>query len=150
MLQSANHVADCNTLTSEEHLTNSGYGGSNFNDRDPKNWKTSVMKKSYASMKWFRPAWRLPLAPFSKKQLDDLLDPDLGTLNFPRGKLRASTVEVGSNIFRSEWDLRTDPRATNREKRKCGLEERASVWRGKMPETECELSGCRGTPNNDH
>ncbi|PVH85653.1 hypothetical protein DL98DRAFT_583248 [Cadophora sp. DSE1049] len=123
----------------EEHLINSGYGGGNFNDKSPKTWKTSGMKKSYASIKWYRPAWRLSMAPFSQKQLDDLLNPDVGILNFPRGKSRASTVEVDSNIFRLEWDLRTDPRSTNREKRKCGLEERASVWKGKIPNTKCDL-----------
>ncbi|KAK0100256.1 hypothetical protein ONS96_007539 [Cadophora gregata f. sp. sojae] len=132
-------LADHNPWSTEEHLNNSGYGGEGFNDKSPKTWKTAGMRKSYVSMKWYRPAWRLSMPPFSQKQLDDLLDPDVGILNFPRGKWRATTFEMNSNIFRQAWDLRTDPRSTNREKRMCGLEERASVWKGKMPGTKCEL-----------
>ncbi|KAA8649325.1 uncharacterized protein ATNIH1004_005226 [Aspergillus tanneri] len=41
-------------------------------------------------------------------------------------KSSSISLKAETNIFRSEWDLRVDPRGTAKE---CGLVERASIWR---------------------
>ncbi|KAH7363873.1 hypothetical protein BKA65DRAFT_545787 [Rhexocercosporidium sp. MPI-PUGE-AT-0058] len=123
----------------EEHLINSGYGGLRSNEKEAHSWKTAGMKKSHISMKWYRPTWRLPRDPFSRKDLEDLLSPEVGSLEYTRGRSRGSTIEIESNIFRSEWDLWTDPNTSIHEKRRCGFEERASIWKGKMPNGDCDL-----------
>ncbi|KAH9205151.1 hypothetical protein DL95DRAFT_376473 [Leptodontidium sp. 2 PMI_412] len=60
-------------------------------------------------------------------------------LEYTRGKSKESTIEIASNIFRSEWELWTDPKTAILEKKRCGFEERASVWKGKMPNSACDL-----------
>ena len=124
----------------EEHLLNSGYVGAQYDDASSKSWNTSFLNKSYVSIKWFRPAWRLPVAPFSKHDLEDLLDPEVSSLDFPGGKSNETrTIEAETNIFRSQWDLWTDSRTTTRDRRICGWEERASIWKGKAPNGKCDL-----------
>lgn len=113
----------------EEHLINSGYEGAYYNDPLASTWNTAGMKKSYVSMKWHRPVLRLPEAPFSKQDLHDLLDPDVGWLDYTRHRSNdLSIFQTETNIFRSEWELWTDPKTTTRKRRLCGWEERASVW----------------------
>lgn len=113
----------------EEHLLNSGYGKAQYDDEPSSSWVTSGMKKSHVSLKWYRPAWRLATAPFSKLDLEDLLNHEVGRLEYTLGKSgHVSVCETESNIFRSEWELWTDPRTTSRVKRLCGWEERASIW----------------------
>jgi hypothetical protein len=98
------------------------------------------MKQSYVSMKWYRPAWRLPVVPFSTQDLEDLLNPEPGRLEYTFGKSNDLKVfETESNIFRSEWDLWTDLRTTTRMERLCGWEERASIWRGRFPDRNYDL-----------
>jgi hypothetical protein len=124
----------------EEHLINSGYGGARYNYASPTSWKKSGMKKSYVSMKWYHPAWRLPVAPFSRQDLENLLNPKCGRLEKSRRQSNELiTLETETNIFRSEWDLWTDLRTTTREKRLCGWKKRASIWRGKVPNSNCNL-----------
>lgn len=70
------HLGSCLNITPEffeEHLVNSGYAGAEYHDPPARSWMTSDMQKSYTSMKWFRPVWRLPTDPYSKQDLDDLL-----------------------------------------------------------------------------
>ncbi|KAL2064923.1 hypothetical protein VTL71DRAFT_4063 [Oculimacula yallundae] len=124
----------------EEHLVNSGYGGTLQKETVPHSWRSSSMKKSYISIKWYRPVWRLPRHPFSKQDLEDLLDPGIGNLQFSHDRSRDLRIQLESNIFRPEWDLWTDLRTTSRQKRLCGWEERASIWKGKIPgNNDCDL-----------
>ncbi|KFG85934.1 hypothetical protein MANI_114355 [Metarhizium anisopliae] len=70
------HLGSCLNITPkffEEHLVNSGYTGAEYHDPPARSWMTSDMQKSYISMKWFRPVWRLSTPPYSKQDLDDLL-----------------------------------------------------------------------------
>lgn len=62
----------------EEHLLNSGYEGANYNDLPASTWTAAGMNKSHVSVKWHRPVLRLPEPPFSKQDLRDLLDPEVG------------------------------------------------------------------------
>ncbi|KAH8805285.1 hypothetical protein F5884DRAFT_859896 [Xylogone sp. PMI_703] len=126
----------------EEHLLNSGYGRAQYDDASANSWMTSGMKKSYTSLKWYRPAWRMPMPPFSKQDLEDLLDVDigLGRLEYTSGKSgHVRVYETKVNIFRSEWELWTDPRTTPRMRRLCGWEERASVWSKTYPERNYKI-----------
>ncbi|KAG4429143.1 hypothetical protein IFR05_015372 [Cadophora sp. M221] len=127
------------TRPAQEHLINSGYGGLRPDEKEAYAWKTAGIKKSHISMKWYRPTWRLPKDPFSRQDLEDLLNPEVGSLEYTRGKSKGSTIELASNIFRIEWELWTNPDTTIREKRRCGFEERASIWKGKMPNSDCDL-----------
>ncbi|KAJ5736580.1 Mg2+ transporter protein CorA-like/Zinc transport protein ZntB [Penicillium malachiteum] len=112
----------------EEHLLNSGYSGSHFNQSSSKTWSTASLQKSYVCMKWFRPVWQTPTY-FSNRDLHDLLKDK--TEHFThRGAL---TTRAETNIFRSEWDLWTDPEKTTRVRRECGWEEKVSIWSGSAP-----------------
>lgn len=135
------HLGSCLNITPEffeEHLVNSGYTGAEYHDPPARSWMTSDMQKSYISMKWFRPVWRLSTPPYSKQDLDDLLSNK--RLEYATAKSDERRVfETKTNIFRSEWDLWTDPRTTSLSKRLCGWEERVSVWSRKVPSSNCRL-----------
>lgn len=124
----------------EEHLINSGYEGMHYNDRPAHTWSTYGMKKSYISMKWHRPVFRLPIVPFSQNDLRELLDPAIKRLEYTSNASRHMSIyQTETNIFRSEWGLWTDPRVTPRMKRVCGWEERASIWSRKLPDSDCQI-----------
>ncbi|KAE9368888.1 hypothetical protein N431DRAFT_561211 [Stipitochalara longipes BDJ] len=126
----------------EEHLINSGYGSASYTDASARSWKTSSMKKSHVSIKWYRPAWRLPIAPYSKSDLKKLLTRG-GLLNDARNisksEVEATVCQIQPNIFRSEWDLWMDPKTTTHMKRLCGWEESASLWIGMLPNSTCRV-----------
>jgi hypothetical protein len=134
----------------ESHLSNSGYNNGQYNDPSPQLWRTAGMKASYVSLKWYRPAWRLPVVPFSTQDLEDLLNPEPGRLEYTLGKSNDLRIfETEANIFRSEWDLWTDLKTTTRMKRLCGWEERASIWRGNVPNSlnsNCEIGKLSTAP----
>jgi hypothetical protein len=111
----------------EEHLLNSGYGGAKYDDLPARSWKTAGMNKSYVSIQWFRPVYRRPPL-FSNRDRQDLLDVDGDGLEYISGS-SSITLKAETNIFRSEWDLRVDPRGTTKEMSQFGLVERASIWR---------------------
>ncbi|RHZ46559.1 uncharacterized protein CDV56_100591 [Aspergillus thermomutatus] len=111
----------------EEHLLNSGYGGAQYDDPPARSWKTAGLDKSYVSIQWFRPMYRRPPL-FSNRDREDLLDLDGDGLEYISGSSSIS-LKAETNIFRSEWDLRVDPRGTANETREFGLVERASIWR---------------------
>ncbi|RLL97495.1 hypothetical protein CFD26_104736 [Aspergillus turcosus] len=111
----------------EEHLLNSGYGGAQYDDPPARSWKTAGMNKSYVSIQWFRPVYRRPPL-FSNRDREDLLDVDGDGLEYISGSSSIS-LKAETNIFRSEWDLRVDPRGTTKEMSQFGLVERASIWR---------------------
>jgi hypothetical protein len=124
----------------EEHLINSGYGGPDYNDQPAHTWTTSGMKKSFISMRWHRPVIRLPVVPFSENDLKELLDPDIGRVEYSSETSRHLNVyETETNILRSEWALWTDPATTTRMKRVCGWEERVSVWSQKLVGRDCQI-----------
>lgn len=117
----------------EEHLINSGYNGANYDDKPAHTWPTAKMKKSHASIKWYRPVQRLDVAPYSNRGLDVLLDPKQGRLKRTADSDKDLHVyQAQSNIFRSEWEMWTDPKITTREKRISGWEERATIWSQKL------------------
>jgi hypothetical protein len=118
----------------EEHLLNSGYAGAEYDEPPARTWKTGLLQKSYVSLRWIRPVYRLPTY-FSTRDLEDLLDDS--TEHFTRHG--SVTTRVYTNIFRLEWSLWTDPTKTVRMKRECGLEERISIWKGKLTGRDCEI-----------
>ncbi|KAF7122252.1 hypothetical protein CNMCM5793_000209 [Aspergillus hiratsukae] len=111
----------------EEHLLNSGYGGAQYDDPPARSWKTAGLNKSYVSIQWFRPVYRRPPL-FSNRDREDLLDLEGDGLEYISGSASIS-LRAETNIFRSEWDLRVDPRGTAKEMSEFGLVERASIWR---------------------
>lgn len=142
----------------EEHLLNSGYAGAEYDMSPARTWATASFKKSYVSMKWIRPVYRMPMYT-SNRSMKDLVSastskqqgrggekekpPGEGIENFTRRGF--VTTRVFTNIFRSEWALWTDPDKTGSMPRECGLEERVSVWKGKLPNGNCEI--CKYIPN---
>ncbi|KFY53110.1 hypothetical protein V496_07894 [Pseudogymnoascus sp. VKM F-4515 (FW-2607)] len=120
----------------EEHLINSGYNGAKYNDKPAHTWATAKMKKSHASIKWYRPVRRCDVAPYSKQELEVLLDPAQGRLNRDKG---VAVYQTKSNIFRSEWEMWTDPKITTRDERVSGWEERATVWIQKLDFRDCYI-----------
>lgn len=124
----------------EEHLINSGYKGAKYDDKPAHTWPTAKMKKSYASIKWYRPVQRLDEAPFSNRDLEVLLDPAQGRLRCaPDSAKDKSMCQTQSNIFRSEWEMWTDPKTTTRDKRTSAWEERATVWSQKLDDRDCYI-----------
>ena len=124
----------------EEHLINSGYNGAKYDDKPAHTWPTAKMKKSYASIKWYRPVQRLAECPFSNQDLEVLLDPAQGRLRRTPDSAKDKRVcQTQSNIFRSEWEMWTDPRITTREKRTSAWEERATVWSQKLDDRDCYI-----------
>ena len=118
----------------EEHLLNSGYSGANYNQPSSKTWNTASLQKSHVCMKWFRPVRRTPTY-FAHQDLHDLLADK--TEHFThRGTF---TTKAATNIFRSEWDLWTDPEKTIRVSRECGWEEKISIWSGESPDSCCQI-----------
>ncbi|KFY10815.1 hypothetical protein V492_04825 [Pseudogymnoascus sp. VKM F-4246] len=124
----------------EEHLINSGYNGAEYDDEPAHTWPTAKMKKSHASIKWYRPVQRLDEPPFSFRDLEVLLDPAQGRLKRNPDKAKDLRVcQTQSNIFRSEWEMWTDPKTTAREKRASAWEERATVWSQKIAGRDCYI-----------
>lgn len=124
----------------EEHLINSGYENGNYNDPPSNTWSTSGMKKTYVSLKWHRPVFRLPVVPYSKQDVKDLLDPARGRVEYTSDISNDLNIfQTETNIFRSEWDLWTNPRTTTRVKRVCGWEERVSIWTHELPDRDCRI-----------
>lgn len=139
----------------EEHLLNSGYAGGEYDMLPARTWATASLKKSYVTMRWIRPVYRLPMYT-SNRSMKDLVDastaktqsggdegedseepPWNGIENFTRRGV--VTTRVSTNIFRSEWALWTDPEKTGSMPRECGLEERVSVWNTKLQRGDCEI-----------
>ncbi|GFF22891.1 hypothetical protein IFM46972_00490 [Aspergillus udagawae] len=120
----------------EEHLLNSGYGGAQYDDPPARSWKTARLNKSYVSIQWFRPVYRRPPL-FSNRDREDLLDLQGDGLEYISGNSSIS-LKAETNIFRSEWDLRVDPRVAAQEMSEFGLVERASIWRQQAENMEYE------------
>ena len=101
------------------------------------------MRKSHVSIKWYRPAWRLLTAPHSKSDSKKLLTSGPGVLQdvrkISKTKIETTFCKVQPNIFRSEWDLWTDPKTTTYMKRLCGWEERSSLWIGILPNSNSRI-----------
>ena len=118
----------------EEHLLNSSYAGAKYDQPPARTWKTAGMTKSYHSFRWIRPVYRQPTY-FSHRDLPDLLE-DCTEHFTHRGRV---TTRVRTNIFRMDWGLWTDPGKTVRMERESGMEERVSVWKGSLPERDCDI-----------
>ncbi|PKX95433.1 uncharacterized protein P174DRAFT_449850 [Aspergillus novofumigatus IBT 16806] len=120
----------------EEHLLNSGYSGARYDDPPARSWKTARLNKPYVSIQWFRPVYRRPPL-FSNRDREDLLDLEGDGLEYISGNSSISLI-AETNIFRSEWDLRVDPRGTAKEMSEFGLVERTSIWRKQAENMEYE------------
>ncbi|GAQ03217.1 hypothetical protein ALT_0538 [Aspergillus lentulus] len=120
----------------EEHLLNSGYSGARYDDPPARSWKTARLNKPYVSIQWFRPVYRRPPL-FSNRDREDLLNLEGDGLEYISGDTSISLI-AETNIFRSEWDLRVDPRGTAKEMSEFGLVERTSIWRKQAENMEYE------------
>lgn len=120
----------------EEHLVNSGWQNGIYNDQQPENWITRNMKKSHMSIKWYRPVKRTILRPHSitdrLKFLDPSTQPFRWTENIPDARGKPHGVQHIStpttNIFRQDWDIKTNADATISAGGFAAWEERATVW----------------------
>ncbi|KAJ5788393.1 Mg2+ transporter protein CorA-like/Zinc transport protein ZntB [Penicillium paradoxum] len=142
----------------EEHLLNSGYAGAEYDMLPARMWATASLKKSYVSMRWIRPVYRVPMYS-SNRSMKDLAKISISGKENPvetvgdTGKVPPKmqghiehftrhgvvTTRVSTNIFRSEWRLWTDPTKASSTKRECGLEERVSVWKGQLTARDCKI-----------
>lgn len=120
----------------EEHLVNSGWQNGTCNDQDPNIWITQDMKKSYMSIKWYRPVKRVLQRPYSSVDRQIFLDPNARSLSWMEavstglGKLRGveHISRPATNIFRQDWDMKTDGEAAISTGGFAAWEERATVW----------------------
>ncbi|CAG8922441.1 unnamed protein product [Penicillium salamii] len=135
----------------EEHLLNSGYAGADYDMTPATMWTTAALEKTYVSAKWIRPVCRVPMFSANTKMQylakTGIRDSRyswaseyqlrlLKKLNVVEHFTYYGTVETRAttNIFRSESRLWTNPKLTTRAQRECGLEERMSIWKGKLPQ----------------
>ena len=120
----------------EEHLVNAGWQNGIYNDQQPETWITRDMKKSHMSIKWYRPVKRVLQRPYSANDRQRFLDPRAqpfrwiekvpdayGKSHNVRHEMRPTT-----NIFRQDWDMKTDADATVSVGSVAAWEERATVW----------------------
>ncbi|CAG8002175.1 unnamed protein product [Penicillium salamii] len=135
----------------EEHLLNSGYAGADYDMAPATMWTTAALEKTYVSAKWIRPVCRVPMFSANTKMqylaktgirnsryswANDYQLRMLKRLNVVEHFTYYGTVETRAttNIFRSESRLWTNPKQTTKAQRECGLEERMSIWKGKLPQ----------------
>lgn len=120
----------------EEHLVNAGWQNGICNDQDPNTWITQDMKKSYMSIKWYRPVKRVLQRPYSSIDRQTFLNPNARSFSWMeavstgRGKPRGveHTSRPATNIFRQDWDMKTDGEAAISAGGFAAWEERATVW----------------------
>ena len=120
----------------EEHLVNSGWRNGTYNDKEPDTWVTRDMKKSYLSVRWYRPVKRTLQQPYSSMERKEFLTS--GTLPFswteavldehgqPHGVKHQSRPKT--NILRRDWDMSTDAEAAISVGSFTAWEERATIW----------------------
>jgi hypothetical protein len=140
----------------EEHLLNSGYASAEYDMMPAKMWATASLEKSHASAKWIRPVYRLPMYSWNYKMQDlaktGKMRPRASTEGEKEGEFNEArdSIEhftrfgivktwVSTNIFRSESYLWTTRGNSKSAKRECGLEERISIWKGRLPGRDCEI-----------
>ena len=123
----------------EEHLHRSGYHSGKENEHPPQTWSTNSMRKSYVSLKWYRPVTRWAQEPNSLEQRRVLLDRERGLLEgsydvvHTAGNREGSVsivkyaIETLTNIFRPEWAMSTDPDGIIPLTAPSGWEERATA-----------------------
>ncbi|PYI00244.1 hypothetical protein BO78DRAFT_439499, partial [Aspergillus sclerotiicarbonarius CBS 121057] len=120
----------------EEHLVNSNYARLSHSEPPARTWKTASLAKSYVTFRWIRPVYRLHTY-FSQRDLEDLVQLDGYTEHITRqGTVK---TQVTTNIFRSDWSLWTDPSMTIGKRRECGLEEKVSIWKGRIQNSDCDI-----------
>jgi hypothetical protein len=98
----------------EEHLNQSGYRASSYEDPSPRTWNTNATPKDYASVRWFRPVHRSKVRPLSQLDRQTLLGlgDSTGVLRYEISSAQSwieKTVRLTTNIFRAEWAIVSDP-----------------------------------------
>lgn len=141
----------------EEHLLNSGYAGAEYDMLPAKMWTTASLERSYVSTKWIRPVYRLPMYSWNYN-MQDLAR--TGSADFKSSSIKSDvnkgiltdkryiehftpygtvSTRVLTNILRPESRLWTTSERERGVGRECGLEERVSVWKGSIPNRDCEI-----------
>jgi hypothetical protein len=98
----------------EEHLIQSGYSVSSYDDPDSSTWPTRFLRKQHVSLRWYSPVRRKDMEPrsmFARRKLvganlswDQRVDTAEG---WPAK--RWHQLETTTNIFRQEWLLSAGP-----------------------------------------
>ena len=120
----------------EEHLVNAGWQNGIYDDQRPETWITRDMRKSYMSIKWYRPVKRVLQRPYSTNDRQKFLDPRAQPFRWTENVADASGKPHGvqhesrptTNILRQDWDMKTDADAAVSVGRFAAWEERATVW----------------------
>jgi hypothetical protein len=130
----------------EEHLNKSGYGTHSNNDLDVRLWNTSLVKKDYFSLRWYRPVYRehcQPASPSARQTLitNDGIRPrtiewiEKSEIPVPNGKpqqvYRSHVAATTGNIFRQEWFMSTNPDVvtpSEGQRARAAWEERATIY----------------------
>lgn len=121
------------------HMSSSGSSSLSYDDPPPTRWSTAKMRKSYYSLKWYRPVRlekRVSQWLRSPKDLAKLGDEGIEwseTTHERRGQDIHETkthhsVTLNNNIFRRSWPLSSDPDGAPDGGLHAAWEEKASVF----------------------
>lgn len=144
----------------EEHLLNSGYAGAEYDMLPAKMWTTASLERSYVSTKWIRPVYRLPMYSWNYNMQDlartGPTDIESSSMSDMSGEISTDKrhiehftpygivkTRVVTNILRPESRLWTTSERERGAGREYGLEERVSVWKGNIPNRDCEIGRSR-------
>lgn len=121
------------------HMSSSGSSNLSYDDPPPARWSTAKMRKSYYSLKWYRPVRlekRVSQWLRNPKDLAKLGEDGIEwseTTHERRGqdiyeKKTHHNVTLNNNIFRRSWPLSSDPDGAPGDGLHAAWEEKASVF----------------------
>lgn len=121
------------------HMSSSGSSTLSYDDPPPARWRTAKMRKSYYSLKWYRPVrlekrvsqWLRNPKDLAKLEEDGIEWSE--TTHERRGQDTYETkthhsVTLNNNIFRRSWPLSSDPDGAPGDGLHAAWEEKASVF----------------------
>ena len=127
----------------EEHLYRSDYGGFSSHGPSPLTWRTSNLQKDYVSLAWLRPgeSWKSELGPTQRR---DLLGHRTAGAHIWRRSRDLQGLLINThlnfvaktNIFRGRYEISTDPGGRIPDKVHCGWEERATMCKVELNDTQ--------------
>lgn len=125
----------------EDHLSLSGYTGSDSEGERRPTWLLNTSIKMSFSMDWYRPA--LPEVPITEMLRKNIIDDQWPKIRVPSCDNQVHTVRTCSNILRRQWDLSSEPRrqiSGQKVERPVGLEERITVWKKQLKNFRISMS----------
>ena len=135
LIESLGYVFGINPEFFEEHLLNSRWQDSLFEDQESDTWITSGMKKNYMSIKW----QRLVKCNLPESEIRSVSTPNSMSIDTEAGASFVYALELVTNTIRRIRYLGSDLEMKNSTSTSALMEEKATVW---TSETEfCQFSG---------